>query len=439
MIPFRRALLTGFALSSSLVCFVALAQGPNSLTYTAGKVVFKNAGDFSQAEMEAVSGIHGGSSFKAAQLNDAAQKLSDTGYFESVGAAMEGMQNKVTVTFDMKPFDHAKMLPVGSENFVWLSQDEIAKDVAAKLPLYNGTVMEATAQVDSISDALTAMLKDKGISARVVHETVEPTLEHPARVEEFRIASPRIVVTNVHLSGVQKDLVPYLQKAVNETARTEYNEGRAGVQTVDRVLGPLRDAGYSAATLTGMSLAPTAGENGVVGVVVSGTLSAGDVYHVGKLEFAGTELVSADAFAKSATLHSGDVDSHKEMLTTLAPLDTAYRSKGYMDVVVLATPTLHAADHTADYVVTVVPGDVYRVHEIRTVGLEGDAKAQADYARGFLMKSGDVYNPEYIKGFLKNNTALQALNGYSAGWKAAANPETKTVDLAITFYKGGAR
>lgn len=436
MIPYRRTLLATLA---AFAPFVAIAQGAKSLTYTAGKIVFTNAGDFPQADLEAVSGMHAGSSFKPDQLSEAAQRLSDTGYFESVGAALDGMQNKVTVTFDVKPFDRAKLLPVGLENFVWLSPDEVAKGVRAKVPLYNGTVTEGSAQLDGVSDALTAMLKDKGVNARIAHETVEPTLEHPARVEEFRIASPKIVVTNVHLSGVQKDLVPYLQKAVNETARTAYNEGRAGVQTQDRVLGPLRDAGYSAAKLTDTSVVPTIGADGSVGVVVSGTLSAGEVYRVGKLAFAGTELVSAESFAKTATLHGGDVDSRKERLATLTPVDTAYRSKGYMDVVVLATPTFHDADRTVDYDVTVVSGDVYRVREIRTAGLDGDAKAQADFTRGFLMKPGDVYNPEYLRTFLKNNTALTSLNGYSASWKAAADPETKTVELVMTFYRGGAR
>jgi outer membrane protein assembly factor BamA len=287
MIPSHRVLLTGLALSCSAVSFAASAQSPSTLTYTVGKVIFKNADGFPQADLEVVSGFHVGGTFKADQVSDAAQKLSDTGYFESVGAAFEGMQNKVTVTFDMTPFDHAKMLPAGFENFVWLSQEDIAKSVHAKVPLYNGMVMEGTAQLDSVTDVLTAMLKDKGVSARVMHETVEPTLEHPVRVEEFRVASPHSIVTNVHLNGVQKDLVPYLQKAVNETVRTDYNEGRAGVQTTDRVLGPLRDAGYSAATLTGTALAITTGADNAINVVLSGTLNAGDVYRVGKLDFAG--------------------------------------------------------------------------------------------------------------------------------------------------------
>jgi outer membrane protein insertion porin family len=55
------------------------------------------------------------------------------------------------------------------------------------------------------------------------------------------------------------------------------------------------------------------------------------------------------------------------------------------------------------------------------------------------MKPGDIYNPEYIVKFLKNNSALRALATYTATWKAYADPNTHTVDVALTFFKGTAR
>jgi outer membrane protein insertion porin family len=68
-----------------------------------------------------------------------------------------------------------------------------------------------------------------------------------------------------------------------------------------------------------------------------------------------------------------------------------------------------------------------------------DPAAQADFDRGFLMKTGDIYNPEYVSGFLKNNSGLRALEGYSAAFKAYADPNTHTVDLVLTFVRGSAR
>jgi outer membrane protein insertion porin family len=89
------------------------------------------------------------------------------------------------------------------------------------------------------------------------------------------------------------------------------------------------------------------------------------------------------------------------------------------------------------YTVTVKPGEQYRIHEVTARNL--DPAAKADFDRGFLMKSGELYNPEYVESFLKNNTALRALEGYGASYKAYADPNTHTVDLVLTFARGTMR
>jgi outer membrane protein insertion porin family len=78
-----------------------------------------------------------------------------------------------------------------------------------------------------------------------------------------------------------------------------------------------------------------------------------------------------------------------------------------------------------------VPGAQYRVHTVTAQGLTPDA--QQDFDRGWRMKPGDVYNESYVADFLHSNTALQRLNGYSAGFQASADPQTHLVDLTITF------
>jgi len=199
---------------------------------------------------------------------------------------------------------------------------------------------------------------------------------------------------------------------------------------MDRILAPLRDAGYIQATLSGVTLTPAlTGDN--ASVVLSATLAAGDIYRVSDIKFAGSPLLSAESFASSEKLHRGDVASNARLLETLAPLDAAYRRQGYMDVVVLAKPTLDAASHQVEYTVSVKPGEQYHVHEVTTHNL--DPAALADFNRGFTMIRGELFNPEYANNFLLKNTALKALQGYSGSWKAYADPASHTVDLVITF------
>jgi outer membrane protein assembly factor BamA len=410
------------------------AVAAHTQTYTAARVQFSDRGSFTQGQLEQAAGIHAGSTFAATELGAAAQRLVDTGYFDSMDATVDGKIGSVTVIFTDTTTPKAHMLPVRFANFVWLAHDEIEAAIRTKVPLFIDYLPENSPYQDVIKDALTQALAAKSITAKVAFDTYEPTLQHPVREVNFHIVSPAIRVANIKLGGVTAALVPLVQKSVNGAARTAYTEGPANQTTADIILAPLLDAGYVQASLTGVVATPTVAATGDVGVVLSATLSPGEVFTVSGISFAGTPVISAESFAASAKLHAGDAASHAMLLATLAPIDKAYRSKGYMDVVVNAAPTFDAAAHTVSYVVDVQPGEVYRVHEVTADNL--DAAARAEFDRGFLMKAGEVYNPDYVAGFLKANTALRALEGYSAGFKAYADPNTHTVDLVITFFRG---
>ena len=422
--------LTLFLLATSLCV--------SAQTYTAGKISFNHPGDFTQQQLEDTTGLHPGSTFTTDDLTKAAQKLADTGFFDNVGITLNGPIKSITVLFDVAPIDHAHMLPVGFENFIWLSPTELTTAVQSASPLFAGYLPENGPLEDSIAAALTQALAAKGIaSAAIQHETIEPTLEHPLRSLEFRVIAPRPVIANIKLGGVTPDLVPLVQKSVNATARTPYNAGITGKLTSDSILMPLLDAGYLQASLTNLSLAPGEPSARSIPVIVSATLVPGDIYHVSALTFAGTPLLSAESFTATAKLHPGDIASHLALIQTFTPLDAAYRRQGYMDVIINSSPTVDTTAHTVAYNVTVTPGEQYHVHQVTAKGL--DPAAQADFNRGYLMKEGTLYNPEYLATFLKNNTALHALDGYAAGFKAYANPTDHTVDVVITFVRGAAR
>ena len=419
-------------LAAAAVCCVASASA--QITYTAGPVTFKNPAGFSQQQLEDAAGMHTGTSFVATDLTAAAQKLSDTGYFDTVGASLEGPVKKVNVIFDLKPLTNAQLLHAGFENFVLLSRAEIDALVKAAVPLYNGYLPEVTSQNDALDTALEQALAAKGMQAKVGHDTFETTLRHPERVIDFFVERPAIRVANVKLSGVSAEVVPYVQKSVNGVAKTSYNEGLAKDSTTGLILEPLLDAGYAEATLATSAPEATVAADGSVEVVVTGTLHAGEVYHVGQISFAGSPLISAAAFAETQKLHAGDVASQKALRLTLDPLDSAYRRRGYMDVLTLATPKFHEETHTVDYAVTVEPGEVYTVRNITLGPLAAAARAEFDGA--FTMKTGDVYNPEYLRGFSSSHPNLRAFSAYSMGYKAYADPNAHTVDVVLSFYRG---
>jgi len=424
----KQSRVLAFLLCAGTVPAIAQVQ-----TYTAAKIQFTNPGPYSQAQLEAVAGMHPGTTFTADDLSAATQRLADTGYLGEVGAkTLPGRTAAITVQFQIAPIPREQMLHVVFENFVWLTHDEIEAALQAKSPLFMDYVPGSSALLDTFNDALVEALAKKGITAKVTHDSYEPTLERPEIVIAYRVDKPAPRVANMKLAGVPTELAPLVQKSMNAVG------GLGGETTEDGILAPVRDAGYIDASLSDESLAPSmAGEAATV--VVSATLHTGEIYHVSSLTFAGSPLLSADEFASTAKLHSGGIASRTQLLETLKPLDAAYRRQGYLDVAVKASPREDTATHQVAYTVSIVPGAQYHV---KTVTLNGiDAAAETEFNRAFQMKPGDIYNPEYLQTFFKRNTALQAtttqaLAGYGFSYKAYADPATDTVDLVLTFVRG---
>lgn len=416
-----------------LLCLVWLAGVRPAIAqiYTARVIHFSELGGFTQQQLEAAAGINLGKSFNATDLGAAAQRLVDTGYFDDVAATVDGRITDATVKFTTKPTDHSHMLHVAFANFVWLTHEEVEAAIKTRFPLFNDYLPESSPHQDDIKVALTQALAAKSIVAEVGYETYEPTLRHPVREINFSVVSPSLRVANIKLGGVTPALVPLVQKSVNSTARTQYTEGSADVTTSDSILAPLLDAGYVEASLTHPLPVASLTASGEVAVVLSGTLHAGEIFHVSQISFAGTPIFSLERFASSTKLHAGDLASHAALLATLAPIDAAYRRLGYMDVVVRAIPTLDASTHTVAYVVQVEPGETYRVQTLTADNLT--PAAHADFDRTFRMKAGELYNPEYAAGYLKSNKSLHALDNYFATFKAYADPNAHTVELVMTF------
>jgi outer membrane protein assembly factor BamA len=119
--------------------FLLAAAIPASAQYTAKKIIFNHPGPYTQAQLEAVAGIHAGMQFNADDVGNAAQRLVDSGYFDLVTPTVEGMTNAASIIFVLKPSEHAQMVHVGFENFVWLTHAEIESAILAKSPLFATT------------------------------------------------------------------------------------------------------------------------------------------------------------------------------------------------------------------------------------------------------------------------------------------------------------
>jgi len=403
--------------------------------YTVKKIVFEGATPYSQASLEAASGLKAGDTISKTDLQAAAQRLVDTGAFDDLSSTLDGPVKAITVIFKIKPVDPSRILTATFDNFVWFQSDELQIKLQKLVPLFNGTVPEAGNQEDAIVVALKQMLKEKGVDATVTFEPLAPSPSQPLRLAEFRVAKPAVRIRSVVVNGGVPELSAATDKLVRALTGKNYNEGLIPASVPNLLLATYKNAGYQACSIAALTRTATASTDTSADVEMAATIDAGDVYHLSHLDWPGSPMMSAEAFAAEASLHPGEVASQKALLESLGKLEAAYRSKGYMDVAVTATPRLDTTAHQVTFTIATFPGEQYKLRQVTPVGLS--AAQQADFDKAWKLRPGDVFDEHYASSFLTDNTAMQSFNGYSAKFKTIADPDTHTVELIMTFVKGG--
>jgi outer membrane protein insertion porin family len=409
------------------VAVPALAQ------YSIRNIEIHGAAPYTEAAILTVSGLQPGQRMSHDSLANAAQHLLDTGVFADAAIELTGTGLSRTVQIELKPLPESALVPATFSNFPWWTSAELDAALRKAVPFYRGGIPPAGNLPDSVDAALTSMLAAKGVQATVTNGSVAQTNAHPDATWDFHIESPAVRVGAVHLRGaLPSGAVAAMQRVVNRSAGMRFDENADGLAYM--LVAPLQDVGYVDAELTDVRWTVSAAGSGY-SVDYTGTIVAGDVFHVANVAWQPTTIYGQDAFIHDATLHSGDVASEDALLRTEAAIVMAYQHLGYLDAYVDAHPQKDAAAHTVSYALSVTPGEIYHLKSVTPVNLS--AAAQQDFDRGWLLKPGAVYDPLYTAKFLTSNTALRNLAGYRASFQAAADSQTHLVDLTINFVRAG--
>ena len=419
-----------FVLTALLGLLGSFAQAQQM---TATSVVFRGAGSYAQVDLESVAGLHAGSRMTLADIQAAAQRLADSGCFDEVKVDSKGPASALTVIFLLKASPASEIHPAAFLNLVWFTPQELGEILHKAAPLSAVGLFETTGVLDRISESLVSALQAKGVSNAVISHTVAgATSIRPKAVVMFRVQRPYVRVGTLVLDGVSAALAPAEAKVTSQMHGRAYADGDEPFQTRGLLLGPYLNQGYLDTHLEDVRLKLRPGSAEDVDVDVTAKV-VGDAtpYRVSYIRFAGTPVVTADVWSSAAKLHPGDVASREQLLASIDPIDRAYHKLGYMDEYVNPGTKLDHAAHTVNYDLTVVPGEVYRLHDVAVQGLTPEARAEFDQI--WSMHPGDPYDSNYVHDIVTGNRAMRHLATYTGSFEAAADPSTHLVDLTIVF------
>lgn len=412
----------------SFVICVLLVPALFAQKFVPKQITFSGYSAASQSALRAASGLKAGESIGQPEMQAAAQRLSDTGLFSDIRFSFNGVE----LHYTLKPADGA--LPVSYENFPWWTTAALNEAVAAKVPLFNGSVIPETGLQQQVVDVLTALLQQKGITAKIVGMPADDGAGKLAGVS-FRIVNPSVQIGVVTLNGADPDWTALLAAIEKAAAGQDYGAGTKSA--LDAAINAVyHRKGYLDVALDNFAYGQPQFADGKVTVPVTATIEQGAQYRLSGMHLTGDVLMTPDQFAKVAKIHPGDVVNEDLLRATLANVAWPYKAKGYLHANIAANPVYDRAQHTVDYSITVAPGPVYHMGKLTLVNLTPED--QALVMKYWTLRAGDVFDATYPPTFLnRNKGTLHALDGWSASYKQYANLDTHIVDLVITFRPGG--
>src|SRR5258708_6200409 len=166
------------------------------------------------------SGLKVGDTFSPDIIDAAAEKLMQSGLFKKLGYKIHTTGDEATVTFEVE--EASRNLPVVFENFVWFSEDEIARAIRQDVPFFDGTAPEAGTTTDKIAGALQRLLGQKQIPGRVEHMPYADLAK--ARQEIlFTVEGVKIPVCSLHFPGAEAISEADLIKASQPLLKADYS------------------------------------------------------------------------------------------------------------------------------------------------------------------------------------------------------------------------
>ena len=405
LLPVRNLLLV-CGVMSAFVLHVVAQQTPAAGKMRLQKIEVTGVKRMSEEQLIGQSGLETGQQVDVAALDAAAEQLLATGLFTRLSYRYRTQGEAATVMFEVEEAKKENNIPVVFDNFVWFSEEELARAVKIQLPSFDGTAPETDGAVASITRALTLLLAERKIPAQVEYISSASVAGTNAK-HIFSVGGMRIPICAVQYPGAsalaESELIANSKPVMHADYSREFMQGFA-----DGTLKPLyRERGHlrvnfkqpraTAATDTGKC---TNGAN------VSVPVEEGLAYTWERAEWEGNAGLSSAELNAAFGMKTGELADGLKIDKSLMAVGKAYGQRGYLFLSL--KPGVEFADATrrVTYRVQIKEGDQFRMG---TLDIKGLSAADTNRLKAmWKLQPGDVYDAYYSKEFM-DKALLQIL------------------------------
>lgn len=421
------------ALAFVLVTSSAFAQdaSPNSKIELT-EIEFIGLVRTTSAEAIVASGLSVGQVVDIAAIDAAAQKLIDSGLFRKLAYRLSGKDGKAALVFEVEE-ETRPAQPVVFDNFVWFTDDELAKAIRAEIPTFEG--FAADAAIKSITRALQKLIDTQKIQGKIGYAIFQDT--STGRSEHlFRVDGIDMPICRMEFPGTSAISESKLVELSEPLLSDQYGRGFVLSFAENNLVPLFREKGFLQAAF----LAPVAklagnGADCERGVAVRVPVSEGQVYAWRNSIWQGNSVLTAEQLDKALGMKPAERANGLKIDKGLETVRILYGEKGHIAVRLTPYPEFDDAARRVTYRIDVNEGPQFRMGSVSFTGV---SEAVADRLRSaWKLNEGDVYNDSYLKTFIVEEIpdvmkqAKIQFKSVSTTMKPVS--ETQTVDVEIVL------
>ena len=384
---------------------------------------------YTPEEVIAAGGLKLGETVSEDDFKQTARRLGETGAFSDVAYSFSYSPDGTKL--ELQVADSDKFVPVYFENFVWFSDKKLAGKIRQFVPLFKGEVPVAGNVVDQVSDALQALLVERGIPGHADYLRSGPE-NGPIDSIHFSVSDVTVHIRDVEFPGAaESDLGP-LKAAARQLKGAEYTASKVSAYAETDLLPVYLERGYLKASFSAPQTKLVENKPPDVEVDVSLPITLGKQYKIDRISWAGNKAFPADKLNSLLHVGPGQLANAVQFAKDLQDAEKLYGTRGYMTAGAKPTAQLNDAQGTVSYDIQVKEGDVYLMGDLDIQG--PDSKVIDRLRSSWKLPEGQPYDASYPMLFVKDTNQLLPENfDWGVTFHEFVNKKDKTVDVSLHF------
>ena len=411
-------------------------QSEESPSLRLARLEFEGLKRYGQDQIVEASELKIGQTVNELLLDEAANRLVQTGFFTNVSYRVRATGGQATVTFQLEE-KIDKGLPVVFDNFVWFSDEELIIVIRHELPSFDGTALEVGNMTENIKTVLQRLLEEKKIPGQIEYM---PSADSSGAVvaHVYTIKGVKIPICEVAFSGASAIKDNELRAHSNPIFEDDYSRGIV-VGFANITLGDLyRQRGYLRA-LFGDASVKTMDKVGCKnGVAVTLSVVEGLQYSWDKSEWIDNKVLSTQELDSALEMKQGELASITKIEKGMVQVKKAFGKKGYISAALRPIREFDDATRRVTFRFKIIEGAQYRMGVLTIKGLPDETVTHLKSLWKLL--PGIVYDASYLEDFIRTVIAKdESLAKARAGMQGETitsekqDRQSSTVNVTITF------